>query len=120
IERYRFDGHQLLPHQKPLDCWWFNDKADGTVVIHQGSVLGRGPSTGTRRWCYQFVSLPLAEIVKIDWQEITTTVLFDIFKAWSNDSALNQMGLGDCIRECAPRRKAVRDLHDPVILNVWN
>ena len=62
----------------------------------------------------------MADVIKFDWREITTTSLHSIFEAWSNDSALQQMGLGDCMQECAPRRRAVREQLDPIVLYVWN
>ena len=125
IHRFRFDGHYLPPFRKPENCWWFREKVDraggaGGVVICQGSVLGRGPSAGTRRWCYQFDFERVAHVIKLNWHEITTASLSSIFNEWQNESALKQTGLGDCMRECAPRRKAVREQLDPIILHVWN
>ena len=125
IRRFQFDGVRMEPSHKPEDCWWFREAASAGsttgAVMRQGSVLGRGPPTGTRRWCYYFSVEPIARVVKLDWQEITTVMVAAIFDAWEHESALKQTaGLGECMRECAPRRKAVREVVEPVLLHVWS
>ena len=123
IRRFRFDGLKWPSCYDLEHSWWFHAAATPTAVprMRRGSVLARAPPTGTRRWCYHIESHRIAHVIKLDWQEITTTTVADVFSAWQNESALKQTaGLGECMRECAPRRKAVRKELDPILLHVWN
>ena len=128
IRRFRFDGLKWPAWSDLENSWWFREQAGSAAgstpaapLMRQGSVLGRAPPTGSRRWCYHFGSDRIAHVIKLDWQEITTTTVAAIFDAWQNESALKlTTGLGECMRECAPRRKAVRKELDPILLHVWN